>query len=487
MLDQHPIYDCIISNGLVVDGSGRPGFIADVAILDDRIAKIGVLHSSKAKRKIDATGLVVAPGFIDVHTHDDASLILRPEMRAKLSQGVTMVVCGNCGISGAPYSGIGNPPGLLHLVFKSDQFVAESLKEYMQKVTDAEPAINAVFLTGHTTLRMNVMREDLERPAKKMEIVEMRTQLIECLEQGSVGLSTGLFYAPAFAAPTQEVIEIASVLKKYGGVYTTHMRDEADNVVDSINETLEIGRAIDAPVIVSHHKCQGKRNFGKSVETLALIKAASKLQDVAIDVYPYTASSTILDESIVENALSTLITWSDPYPEFCAKYLDDVTKTIGCSRSEAISKLQPAGAVYFSMDEAGVIRIMQYPNAMIGSDGLPEDKHPHPRLWGTFPRVLGRYVRDLKVMSMEEGIHRMTGLSARKFGIKNRGMIETGKYADITIFDPDTVIDTATFERPITPATGIELVMVNGKLAWKNGTNTTNRAGKALRRQDLID
>jgi len=487
MISQHKIYDCIVRNGLVVDGSGRPSFLADVAILDDRIAKIGDLSSEQAERQIDATGLVVAPGFIDVHTHDDASLIMRPEMTAKLSQGVTMVICGNCGISGAPYSSVGNPPGLLRLVFKSDQFVAKSLQEYMTKVTLAEPAINSVFLTGHTTLRMNVMGEDLERAATEEEVDEMRAQLVECLEQGSIGLSTGLFYPPAFSAPTQEVIGVASVLKEHKGVYSTHMRDEADYVVESINETLEIGRAIDVPVIISHHKCQGKSNFGKSVETLALLETARKTQNVALDVYPYTACSTVLNESMVDKAVTTLITWSDPYPEFCSKDLDEVAKTLGCSLSDAILKLQPAGAIYFMMDEADIQRIMCSPGAMIGSDGLPEDQHPHPRLWGTFPRVLGRYVRDLNIMSLEDGVHRMTGLSARQFGIENRGLIEVGRYADLTIFDSKTIIDTATYESPTIAATGIECVIVNGQVAWEHGSNTMNRAGRVLRRQDLSD
>ena len=480
-------YDWIIAGGTVVDGSGQPGYVADVGVVGEHIVDIGDLSGEQAARRIDATGLVVAPGFIDVHTHDDASLIIRPEMRAKLSQGVTMVICGNCGISGAPYSYVGDPPGLLRLVFKSDKFIASSLQQYMEKVSAAEPAINAAFLTGHATLRMNVMGqgEQLERAATDSEIGQMRAQLIECLEQGSLGLSTGLFYQPARAAPTQEIIEIAAPLKDFNGVYTTHMRDEADQVVESLNEAFEIGRAIDAPVIVSHHKCQGPQNFGRSVETLAMFEEARKQQQVSLDVYPYTASSTVLNEAMVHNSISTLITWCEPHPEYCARELTEIGREMGCSLTEAIERLQPAGAVYFSMDEDDVRRIMCAPGCMIGSDGLPEDEHPHPRLWGTFPRVLGKYVRELKIMSLEEGVHRMTGLSARQFGIKNRGLIEAGKFADLTIFDPRTIVDSATFEQPTTPATGIAYVIVNGKMAWENGANTNNRAGKVLRRQDL--
>lgn len=476
-------FDLIIQNGFVIDGSGRSGRLTDVAVQGDRIVEMGNLSEKTARHHIDASGKVVSPGFIDVHTHDDASLILRPEMTSKLSQGVTTVICGNCGISGAPYSSEGNPPGLLRLVFKSDTFVAESMHEFMEKVDAAKPTINSAFLVGHTTLRMEVMgSDDLERSATHDEIAQMRTKLEESLAQGAIGLSTGLFYEPAFNASTDEVIQVAKGLKSYGGIYTTHMRDEADKVVESIEESLEIGRQIEVPVVISHHKCQGKRNFGKSTQTLKLIHEAKSHQALSLDVYPYDACSTVLEESMVNNAIKTLISWSDPYPEFMATDLEDVVKKWGCSRTEAIQRLQPAGAIYFMMDEKDVKRIMASDGAMIGSDGLPEDKHPHPRLWGTFPRVLGRYVREQKLMTLEEGVHRMTGLSAQQFGLKGRGRLEVGMFADITIFDPDTIIDTATFEKPISKAEGIEQVIVNGQLVWQHGECTDTRAGKVLKR-----
>jgi len=239
-------YDFILRNGTLIDGSGRPAFKADLAIRADRLAQIGDLEQATALREIDVTGLVVAPGFIDVHTHDDAAVIACPEMTPKLTQGVTTVIGGNCGISGAPFSSVGDPPDLLRLVFKSDQFVSATFAGYLQKVRDAAPAINAAFLTGHTTLRMQVMGTDLNRSATSAEIAAMRDLFTQCLEQGALGLSTGLFYPAARAASTQEVIEVAKPLSAYQGIYVTHMRDEGDQVMDSLQESLQIGILIPA-------------------------------------------------------------------------------------------------------------------------------------------------------------------------------------------------------------------------------------------------
>jgi len=476
-------FDLLFRNGTVVDGSGSPRFAADVAIRGDQISKIGGLGTAPALRELDITGLVLSPGFIDVHTHDDAAVIARPEMTPKLTQGVTTVIGGNCGISGAPYGTEGDPPSLLRLVFKSDRFVAATLAEYLNKVQEAAPAVNSAFLTGHTTLRMQVMGEDLQRSASAAEIDQMRELLTECLEQGSLGLSTGLFYPPARAASTHEVIEVARPLASYRGIYTTHMRDEADGVLDSIKETVKIGNALGVPVVVSHHKCMGQRNFGRSRETLALLdEARRRHQAIACDVYPYTAASTVLNADMVAQSMKTLLTWCDPHPEFCGRDLEHVATALGCTAAQAIAQLQPAGALYFTMDEEDVTRIMCSAEAMIGSDGLPEDQHPHPRLWGTFPRVLGRYVRERSVLSLENAVHRMTGLSARHFGLHDRGRIAVGACADVCVFDPRTVRDSATFEQPTRSAIGIQYVVVNGKMALDRGIPTKIRAGKVLRR-----
>lgn len=473
--------DLLVRNGTIIDGSGAPGFKGDVAIRGDRIVSVGDLGTLPALREIDARKFVVAPGFIDVHAHDDAAIIDRPEMTAKVTQGVTTVICGNCGISAAPYGARGAPPDLLRLLFKSDRFVAASFEQYVRKVTDARPALNAGFLTGHTTLRMQVMGEDLRRSASDAEIAQMRALLCECLEAGSLGLSTGLFYPPARAAPTEEIISLGEPLALYGGIYVTHMRDEADGVIQSLEETLAIGRALSVPVIVSHHKCMGRNNFGRSIQTLALLEKARKTQPLALDLYPYTAGSSVLNEELVMQSTQTLVTWSDTYPSYSGRDLADIAREWQCSPIEAIKRLLPAGGLYFMMDEQDVSRIMRFPLAMIGSDGLPEDSHPHPRLWGTFPRVLGRYVRERGILSLEEAVHRMTGLPALRFKLERRGQIRCGNYADLCIFDPQDVVDVATFDQPTRRAAGIEYVVVNGHVALRNGELTGARSGQVLR------
>jgi N-acyl-D-amino-acid deacylase len=280
------------------------------------------------------------------------------------------------------------------------------------------------------------------------------------------------------------VVEVARPLGAYGGVYATHIRDEADQVIEGLEEALFIGREARAPTIISHHKCMGRRNFGRSVETLALLDRARQHQQVAWDVYPYSAASTMLSEELVAQSSKTLVTWCEPHPEFCARYLDEAARELACTPIEAVAELQPAGAVYFVMDEADVARIMCSSEAMIGSDGLPEDLHPHPRLWGTFPRVLGQYVRERGVLTLENAILRMTDSSAQNFGLQERGRLAVGTFADVCVFDAASIRDAATFEQPTNPAVGIHYVFVNGNMALAHGKPTDARAGMVLLRQD---
>ena len=472
--------DLLITGGTVIDGTGAPRVRADVAVADDRIVAVGDLASMSAGRTIDAVGHVVAPGFIDVHTHDDRALLSSPTMDMKASQGVTSVVVGNCGISLAPLKLDRRPPPPLDLLGDETWWRFESFGAFLDTLDQAPAAVNAAFLVGHSTLRVGVM-DRLDRPASSEEVASMRGTLEASLDAGACGLSTGLWYAPANQAPTEEVIELARALRVHKGRYVTHMRDEGDHVIDSLEETFLIGREAGVPVIVSHHKVHGKKNHGRSAETLALFERYRRDQEIGLDVYPYHASSTVLKTDSIEFSKRVLVTWSVPHPEMSGRDLEDIAAEMGCDKFEAAERLQPAGAIYFSMDEDDVQRILYYPNAMIGSDGLPHDERPHPRLWGTFPRVLGHYARDVGLFTLEEGVRRMTSLSAQQFGLKDRGVVAPGKFADLCVFDPVTVKDLATFEDGAKPSAGIAHVLVNGREVWSETGSTGNRPGRALR------
>ena len=329
------------------------------------------------------------------------------------------------------------------------------------------------------------MGDDLNRGATAAETRQMRELLDQSLSQGAIGMSSGLFYAVSAAASTDEVAEVAAPLGKWGGVYTAHMRDEGDHIIKAMEETFEIGRRAGAEIIVSHHKCSGRSNFGRMVETLPKFTEAMKHQQIAFDVYPYIAGSTILRSDMLERADKVLITWSDKVAGMSGRDLKEIAAEMGCSMSEAADRIQPAGAIYFMMDEKDVQSAMSHPGAMIGSDGIPFDAHPHPRLWGTFPRVLGHYSRDLKLFPLEDAVRRMTSYSAQRFHLAKRGEVKTGYYADLCVFDPATVIDTATFEKPIAPAKGIDTVFCNGAIAWRDGKQGGGRKGRALNLQQM--
>jgi N-acyl-D-amino-acid deacylase len=281
------------------------------------------------------------------------------------------------------------------------------------------------------------------------------------------------------------VIALAKSMRAYGGIHTTHMRDEASHLVQSVNETIEIGRAANIPVVISHHKASGSPNHGLVRDTLKLIDEARKTQKLGLDVYPYVAASTMLDARRIPLASKIIVTWSRSLPEHAGQTLEAIAEKLGCDQFEAVQRLLPAGAIYFMMSEDDVRRVLSYPYTMIGSDGLPHDEHPHPRLWGTFPRVLGHYVRDVKLFPLEEAVRRMTALPAAQFGLKDRGSLRPGAYADLVLFDPATIADTATFDEPKTPAAGITRVIVNGRTVWNDGATTGDRPGRALRRNTL--
>jgi len=477
-------YDLLIRNGTVIDGTRALRFEADVAVRDGRIAAIGKLDKARADSELDASGRIVAPGFIDAHTHDDRLLLSSPDMAPKASQGVTTVVAGNCGVSLAPApNGMAKPvtPPLNLLDGEGGWFRFPSFAAYVEELRARPAATNCALLVGHTSLRVQAM-DDLERPATRSEIARMRELADEALAAGAIGVSTGLYYEPAAAAPTEEVIEVCRPLAKRNGLYCTHMRDEADKVLESLEETFRIGRELGVPVVISHHKVVGTPNHGRSAETLPLIEARMREQKIGLDCYPYCASSTILTASRVGVASKVLVTWSKPHPEFAGMELAQIMKRMGLGMEDTVARLLPAGAIYFSMDEKDVQRILAFDGTMIGSDGLPHDAAPHPRLWGTFPRVLGHYARGLGLFPLETAVHKMTGLTAQTFGLQGRGILKEGYAADITIFDAGTVEESATFARPIQPARGIDAVIVNGALVWKDGKAAGARPGQVLAR-----
>jgi N-acyl-D-aspartate/D-glutamate deacylase len=472
----------LIRNAEVADGSGRSPEIADVAIDTERIVAIGKLQNYTAENIVDGEGKVLAPGFIDVHTHDDTSVIRAPQMLPKLSQGVTTVVVGNCGISAAPVQLRGEPPDPMNLLGDAKTFCYPTFKAYVDAVAAAVPAVNVAALVGHTALRNNHM-DRLDRTATSAEIEAMRVQLQEALDHGAVGLSTGLAYLSAQSASTEEVMMLAKLLAAAGGIYATHLRSETEAILQALDEAVRIGKHAEVPVVISHLKCAGVANWGRSAEVLGWIDVARADQAIGCDCYPYAAGSSTLDLRQVDERVKIQITWSHPHPEMAGQTLAEIAKTWGVPSIEAAKRLRPAGAIYHSISEEDMRTILQHPGTMIGSDGLPNDPLPHPRLWGTFPRVLGRYCRELRLFPLGEAVRKMTSLPAQRLGMAERGWIREGYFADLVLFDPATVRDIATFEDPVRTSVGIEAVWVNGSLSYREQIPQGKRAGRFLARR----
>ena len=477
----NPRFDLLVHGGTVIDGKRNPRYRADIGIRDGRIAAIGPLDGAMADQRVDAGGRIVAPGFIDAHTHDDQALLAQPDMAFKVSQGVTTVIAGNCGISAAPIRPGMELPAPLNLIDGGPERRFTRFAAYMDALRAAPAAINVAALVGHSTLRAVTMGT-LDRPANGQEIAAMQALVQEALDAGAIGMSTGTFYPPAAHATTEEIIAVGQPLSRRKALYVTHMRDEADQVMASLEETFRIGRELGIPVIVSHHKLQQSRNFGRSAETLPFIRDTMRQQTVCLDCYPYTAGSTMIrtDQGMLDGRV--LIASSTPHPECAGRDLADIAAEWQVEHSEAARRLQPGTAIYFLMDEADVQRILAFDETMIGSDGIPVGEKPHPRLWGTFPRVLGHYSREIALFPLETAVWKMTGLTARNFGLSDRGTLTPGHAADITVFDAATIRDSATYEAPDRPAEGIHQVIVNGVVAWERNRNTGARSGQVLRR-----
>jgi len=402
-------------------------------------------------------------------------------MLPKLSQGVTTVIVGNCGISAAPVELSGELPEPMNLLGSAEEFRYPTFASYVTAIREAQPAVNVGALVGHTALRNNHM-DRLDRAATAAEVERMRAQLSEALSAGALGLSSGVAYLSANAATTEEVAALAQPLASAGAVYTTHMRSEAEGILDAMQEAFAIGRLSKVPVIVSHLKCAGVANWGRSEEVLHALDVARGGQQIGCDCYPYAAASSTLDVRQVDERVKITITWSTPHPEIAGQSLGEIANSWNITHVDAARRLQPAGAIYHSMSENDMRRILAHPATMIGSDGLPNDPRPHPRLWGTFPRVLGRYSREEGLISLPEAVHKMTEMPAQRFGLAGRGMIREGYCADLVLFDAEKIIDTATFSDPVCAAKGIRGVWVNGVLSYTKDGATGNHAGQFVAR-----
>ncbi|HEY4104071.1 MAG TPA: D-aminoacylase [Polyangiaceae bacterium] len=485
-------FDLTFRDALVVDGSGAPARVTDVHVEGDRIALVG--PGKTGAREIDAKGRALAPGFVDVHAHDDAALLSTPDMHFKLLQGVTSVVIGNCGFSLAPLEASGaEPPGNASLFPGFSPRFAE-LADYAEAFAAARPALNAISLVGHNAIRSRVIGSE-ERPPTTAEIAAMRALLERALEQGACGFSTGLIYRPGRVATTEEIVEIARPLAAFGAIYATHMRSEGDRLLESVEETLSVARAVGCRVEISHHKAGGKKNWGKVRASLARVDEANAAgADVTLDAYPYVAGSgpmiEYFDLQKIDLVLAEAIQIATcpARPDYDGRRLSEIAVSEGIELAEVVRKIlglpgaERTVAITFVMDEADVEENLRHPRVMVGSDGLPNpDGRPHPRLYGTFPRVLGEYARKRGLLSLEAAVRKMSGLPCERFGLAGRGRIEAGFQADLVLFDAASIADRASYADPKQAPIGIDMVLVNGRIVAEAGRPTGESPGSFLR------
>jgi len=531
-----PQYDLLIKNGRVVDGTGRTGYVADVAIKNDRIARIGKLAKASAHRVIDARGLVVAPGFIDMLGQSETNLLIDPRAMSKVMQGVTTEITGEGG-SVAPVNE--------RLIAEEGEYYRRyhltvdwrTLGEYFSRLERQGTGLNLGTFVGATQVRSYVIGFD-NRPPTTDELIQMRRLVADAMEDGALGVSTSLQYVPARFAKTNEIVELAMVAKRYGGIYMTHQRSEANALDSSLEEVFEIGRRAHIPVEIWHLKTAYKKNWGRMPDVIKRIEAArARGLDISADVYPYTAASTALtaclppwaleggtermlerlrDAAIRERLKREIMTdtseWENIYlgsggaggvlissvvhPELeglQGKRINEIAAEQKKDELDALFDLILAdhgatSAIYFMMSEDDLRAALRAPFVSIctdsgarATDGPLSTAKGHPRGWGSYPRILSRYVRDEHLLTLEEAVRKMTGLPASRIGLKDRGLLREGAYADITIFDPQTVRDRSTFENPNQYAEGIPYVIINGQLSVDNGQRTKTLAGRVLR------
>lgn len=498
-------YDILIRNGRIVDGSGNAWFWADVAIREGRIARIGRLDEATARRVIDAAGKVVAPGFIDVHMHVEGALAERPDAANLVADGTTSIVTGNCGGSEV------------------------ALGAWFDGLRRSGVGVNVASLIGHNAVRRAVMGTENRAPSAE-ELARMEALVAQAMEDGAVGLSTGLIYVPGTYANTEEIIALARVAARYGGLYATHMRNEGDKVFDAIEESIRIAREARLPLEISHFKMANQRFWGASDRMLARVEAArAEGLDVTVDQYPYTASSTSLASRLPSWALAggtealrrrltdpaerrriaeemykelrevqgrkhldfAVVARASWDPSLEGKSIRDINRlwkrkdNLKQEIQTVLDMMEKGGAqmVYHQMDEKDVMRILGHPLTMLGRDGgVPAfgSGKPHPRSYGASARLLGRYVREKKLVRLEEAVRKMSALPAQRFGFRERGLLREGMWADIVIFDPEAIADTATFEQPHQYSRGLDFVLVNGELVVDASQRTGARPGQIL-------
>lgn len=503
------MFDLLIQNGTVIDGSGSQGFKADVAVKDGKIVAVGV-DLAEASKVIDATGLTVTPGFIDSHSHADGAIVPFPQQIEKVEQGITTSIGGQCGSSPCP---------------KVEDGRVVKMSEFLETATTIPQGANIAVFAGHKSIRLAVMGME-NRPATPEELEKMCDLLRDAMDAGAMGISFGLIYTPSCYAETDELIALAKVAKEKGGMISAHIRSESDNVVEAVEEFITIAKAAGIRGVVSHHKSSQPANHGKVRKTIEMIKKANAEGcDIYCDVYPYIASRTTLAASFIpkeyadgkkipgylrdramrekfkkwnyevrDPALCNDLSWVllnviVPYPEYSGLLLTEAAKLHGKDAWETLfdilEKMPNACACYFTMDEADVEHVMAWERAMICTDSsvAGNNQFYHPRLRGSFPRVLGRYVRERKVVSLPEMIRKMTSLPATVYDLKNKGLIKVGYDADICVFDPETIIDRATYIEPSHRAEGLHYVIVGGEVAAENAVSTGKINGKVLLRK----
>ncbi len=491
--------EMIIRGASVFDGLGGPPPYVDIGIAGGRVRTLGDLSTQSASVDIDATGLAVAPGFIDVHTHDDLAVLRHPGMEYKLRGGVTTSVVGNCGFGPAPFEA---GSVLLGALTPGDPLpFYDGHAGYARAVDAVTPGVNVAVLAGHGTIRLAVMGSD-ERAPSGPELASMQELVREALDAGAFGLSSGLIYRPGRAASTDELIELCAVMAGSGARYTTHLRDEGRGLLAALDEAIRIGFEAGVPVQISHLKVSGRDCWGQAEAALTQIEQAQRDGlDIAADQYPYTAGSTSL-RAVLDNGAFTevgsfgagalrasdIVVASAPdHPEWEGSDIATIADQLGTSERDAAEQVareaHGATVILHMMAEADVRTILRHPAVMIGSDGLPTlEGRPHPRLSNTFARVVGHYGRDEQVLTVAEAIRRMTAVPAEVFGLVDRGRIVEGAHADLVVFDAERLLDRGTFEHPRRTPEGLSMVIVNGVPALMDGAPTGDRAGQVLRR-----